>query len=244
MHKGYKCLDRSTGWIFISYDVIFNESVFPYATPGVTVDVSTLEEIISFPSTEPATSVPMRNYDLTYLSIDASASISHVQESAYPPTDVHGLDSCAAGPAMQSTSTAEPRMAPPAADSALRPAAEPLSPASTSSDSRLLAGPPVADGLLDSPPSPPGLVDAVAFEGASLSSSPGTLPQPGQAHPMVTHTRDSTWRPKEYTDGTIQYNPARRAFFAMPLSHRDALDEPAWRAAMTDEFDALQRTNT
>jgi histone deacetylase 1/2 len=61
---------------------------------------------------------------------------------------------------------------------------------------------------------------------------------------MVTRTRDSTWRPKEYTDGTIRYNPARRAFFATPSSHCDALDEPAWRAAMTDEFDALQQTNT
>jgi hypothetical protein len=56
--------------------------------------------------------------------------------------------------------------------------------------------------------------------------------------------RDSTWRPKEYTDGTVRYSPTHRAFFATPSSHRDALDEPTWRVAMTYEFDVLQRTNT
>jgi hypothetical protein len=30
----------------------------------------------------------------------------------------------------------------------------------------------------------------------------------------------------------------------MPSSHCDALDEPTWHAAMTDDFDALQCTNT
>ena len=37
MHKGYKCLDRSTGRIYISRDVVFDETVFPYATPGATI---------------------------------------------------------------------------------------------------------------------------------------------------------------------------------------------------------------
>jgi histone deacetylase 1/2 len=61
---------------------------------------------------------------------------------------------------------------------------------------------------------------------------------------MVMRTRDATRREKEYMDGTVRYDPKRRAFFATPVSHHDALHELEWRAAMADEFAALQSTNT
>jgi hypothetical protein len=32
MHKGVKCLDISTGRIYISRDVVFDENVFPFAS--------------------------------------------------------------------------------------------------------------------------------------------------------------------------------------------------------------------
>lgn len=32
MHKGYKCLDVQSGRIYISRDVVFDESVFPFAS--------------------------------------------------------------------------------------------------------------------------------------------------------------------------------------------------------------------
>ena len=79
---------------------------------------------------------------------------------------------------------------------------------------------------------------------ASSSAASSSAPAPALLHPMVTRTRDATRREKDYTDGTVRYDPLRRAFFVTPVSHRDALREPAWHAAMSDEFAALRHTNT
>ena len=94
MHKGYKCLDRSTGRIYISCDVVFDESVFPYATPGVTIDVSCLADVLSFPPTELATGDHMRKYDLSYLSTDTPVpgSVAAVQDSTAAPLSTIGTD--------------------------------------------------------------------------------------------------------------------------------------------------------
>jgi hypothetical protein len=84
MHKGYKCLDRSTGRIYIYHDVVFDETVFPYATPGVTVDINTLEQSISFPSSEPAMNAHVRNYVMSYLSTDVP--VTGIDPSLQVPT--------------------------------------------------------------------------------------------------------------------------------------------------------------
>ena len=48
-----------------------------------------------------------------------------------------------------------------------------------------------------------------------------------------------------YRDGTVRYDPYhRRAFMVEPASHRTALSETAWRAAMEAEFEALQANKT
>jgi hypothetical protein len=70
MHKGYKYLDRTTGRVYISRDVIFDEQIFPFATPGVTTDISLLQHV-TFPTTEPAIkNTNMRNYDISLLPVD------------------------------------------------------------------------------------------------------------------------------------------------------------------------------
>jgi hypothetical protein len=202
--------------------VVFDESVFPFATPGVLVDVSTLEQAIRFPSDEPVTSEPVRNYDMSYLSTDPSVpSVVSLQvpdgsplESAdgvaidvsaplHAVIDVHGAPMHAQEP----SSTIEPL------SGTGEPSRPPASPAS-----------------------------AAPRQPTSTSAAP-TDPAENQ-HAMITRHRDQTRREKRYTDGTVRYDPRRRAFFAAPTSHRDALREPAWQSAMSAEFDALQQNGT
>jgi hypothetical protein len=99
MHNGYKCLDMSMGRIYISRVVVFDETVFPFSTPAVSVDASVLAKAIHFPHDKPVTSEHVRNYDLPYLSTDPPVQgdalplqmpSPSVGCSLEPVIDVHG----------------------------------------------------------------------------------------------------------------------------------------------------------
>jgi hypothetical protein len=51
MHKGFKCLDVSTGRIYISRDVIFYEQVFPFADLHANAGARLRSEIELLPPT-------------------------------------------------------------------------------------------------------------------------------------------------------------------------------------------------
>ena len=63
---------------------------------------------------------------------------------------------------------------------------------------------------------------------------------------MMTCTRDHTRKPLQHTDGTVTYNPSRRAFLALrePTDHREAVSSLEWRLAMQLELDALRQNGT
>ena len=168
MHKGYKCLDRSTGQIYISRDIIFDESVFPFSTPGVSVDVSTLAESISFPSNEPATSAPICKYDLSYLSTNPpeTGEVSPIQVIDVPATggsdrliDVH------VGSMHGTSSHEEPTMVGPAQPSLTNEMAQP------------------------SPTNAQPVLPIAATQSTSTAMTPLVEPH---AHPMVTRNHDNT----------------------------------------------------
>lgn len=90
MHKGYKCLDKSTGRIYISQDVVFDESCFPFASSSLPPSSIDISQFISFPQSEPEIcNDHMSNYDLSLLFntsnlAAASPSSSFVPDSGLP----------------------------------------------------------------------------------------------------------------------------------------------------------------
>jgi histone deacetylase 1/2 len=61
---------------------------------------------------------------------------------------------------------------------------------------------------------------------------------------MTTRLRNQIVKRLQPTDGTVRYDPKRRAFHAAPRTYRDALADSSWRSAMKAEFDALQQNST
>ncbi|KAK1664324.1 hypothetical protein QYE76_052483 [Lolium multiflorum] len=176
---------------------------------------------------EPVTSEHMCKYDLTYLSTDPFPSVvvstqEHAagESSAAPPAPpVRGPDiapSCPIDVHGACTPPPGPSLGLPAAGPAPSPAASP------------------------GQPSPAPLPAAGALP---LEEPPSSAPVVSERR-MVTRHQDNTRKEKVYTDGTVRYDPRRRAFFAASHSHRDALQEPAWHAAMREEFAALCQNQT
>jgi hypothetical protein len=215
MHKGYKCLDRSTGRIYISRDVVFDEHFFPFASaPSAPTNPSSTAII---PDHEPvAYNDHMRHYRLELLASDNPTECSPLPLSgsgpsggaAAPGVTLHSLDTA---PVASVTTDDMPTPA-----SSAVPAGSPAStqPGSVSHPTMGLE-----------PPAQPAEESSVPVSASttSITEPPATA---------VTRLWNNITKPRVPTDGTILYNPARRGFFAAPSSYRAALADDQWRAAM------------
>lgn len=51
LHKGFKCLDVAAGRVYISHDVIFDETVFPFASLNTNAGTPLHSEVLLHPET-------------------------------------------------------------------------------------------------------------------------------------------------------------------------------------------------
>ena len=86
-HRGYKCLDVSIGKIFVSCNVVFDRSLYPYTIP---------ESIEPTPKLAPTVLPPNLNLSPSSSSVSESTSVQfaapnplHMVSTSSPHTDLH-----------------------------------------------------------------------------------------------------------------------------------------------------------
>lgn len=152
LHKGYKCLDISTGCVYISRDVIFDENIFPFADLHPNVGAKLTSEILLLspntrgtPVHSPAVNVPTNplSAEENLAQNDAGTGSNHPYFMSSQPSMPTGADTPAdSGPNSQGDSPA-PATASTPAPSSSAPAALASGP---SSPSVVMPPPPAAPG--------------------------------------------------------------------------------------------------
>jgi histone deacetylase 1/2 len=225
-HKGYKCLDTSTGRVYISRDVVFDETSFPFSRKyESSLDPPDYTQLLDSRFGTPANSTndPKGPLQTRTVFLPAGTLTPHADRHA---SNDDRSSSHADGPAGSSTpcsSGSSPEPATPSAHGA-------------SGDSSHQQ-PSAASPALDS--------SASSSAASSAASTPSPAPAPERPHHMVTRLRDHTWKALERTDGTVTYTAVRADDAdTEPASAVVALRHPQWKAAMDAEFAALQKNHT
>jgi histone deacetylase 1/2 len=223
IHKGYKCLHIPTNRVCISRDVVFDETVFPFAH---------LPQNSTIPSTVTTPPTPDQFFDAAYTpsllpnhgaGVGRGARLELLDDE--DPVDVvrdHGdhVDH------MHGASHAPEASPPP-------PSLPP-------------AGPPSADP--STPERSPGTAASSTSPALSLVVMPSAMPSASPASPpgLTTRLMHGVHQPKKWTDGTIAWNASRAVDLVHnePRNHCDAMTCAHWCAAMETEYSALQANKT
>ena len=97
LHKGYKCLDISSGRVYVSCDVFFDEQVFPFASLHSNAGAQLRKELLLLPShllPSPNFAHEGAGFAANNVSVsNANAHAESVQETGQPNVEDFGENS-------------------------------------------------------------------------------------------------------------------------------------------------------
>jgi histone deacetylase 1/2 len=253
MHKGFKCLDISTGRIYISRDVVFDEAVFPFSQLHPNAGALLRKEIVLLPSSllNPGDDFCTAS-DITNANVPANASgaqenIAGELDSQVPGEPVFmpgAVQHGAAGPSSQSDGDSGTAIGGDPSDPIVPVTADAdvLGDASSDHAGEDHAGESPSDHAGDAVLDDANAASPPASNHTLTPTSPSVSP-PVPAQPRhQTRLQSGISKPKKLYDGMIRYG----LFSATgePNSVEEALADPRWRQAMEAEVQALDRNHT
>ncbi|WVZ64164.1 hypothetical protein U9M48_013727 [Paspalum notatum var. saurae] len=239
LHKGFKYLDHSTGRVYISRDVVFDEEIFPFSKlhsndgSRLRAENLLLPPTLQNPSSEDELEIqsdvqlPAPKEDFPAAPSPGSLPHSTAAAPASTPTipDVSSTTSTSSAPAAPTTAVTISSLRHP------EPAASP---------GLVRGGTDSLDGTPDSD-SPPISEQAPESGPSAATSSPAPDTMAEEQRPR-TRLQAGIRKPKVYSDGTIRYGCFTSS--GEPHDLAEALGDTHWKTAMEAEYDALMKNKT
>ncbi|WVZ57430.1 hypothetical protein U9M48_007816 [Paspalum notatum var. saurae] len=239
LHKGFKCLEPSTGRVYISRDVVFDESVFPFANLHPNAGALLRRQILLLPE--------HREGDVDCNDTIFANSSDHDGQSSMQAPDVQGNpgENDIAFASESGTHEAEEY------------APSHVGNDTANVDSQVTAVSPLpntAEASSSVQHGAPGQLCLSPDGGSSAPTSSAADPSTSEVDPSTSeggpvassrpHTRlqSGISRPKRFTDGTIRWG--NFSVTGEPGCLEEALGDKKWKDAMQQEYDALMRNKT
>ena len=246
LHRGYKCLHLPTGRFYISRDVVFLETLFPFFQKNSSPSPVNSGQSTSILGPSPIFSVQARSLTT------ASASTPHISRASTNITYPNELT-----PAQEPNplhTQAIPNEPIPANPNEPNP--YPHQPISTPAGPHEPNPLHTCQPITNSQPVPiPADISHLPQPASFTEPSPENSKTPAAAYtpyPMVTRSKNLITKPKVHTDGTVRY-PLPKALLVVahgslsepePTCYTMAAKSHEWRQAMNLEFDALLHNHT
>jgi hypothetical protein len=218
MYKGFKCLDVAAGRVYISRDVVFDESVYPFstsndeATLGVQRTQSYADQIVCADQIVGAGGPATQSYaDQIVCADQIAATGGPAAQSCADQIVCADQITATGGPVTQSCANQI-----------------------VVADQIAATGGPAAQSYANQIGCHVSVPD--------FSPSVSSVPLPTAPIRPSTRLQHGIRKPKVYTNGTIRYGLL--TFSGEPNHLDEALDDSRWKSAMDQEYNALLKNNT